>query len=242
MPIASFLLAAATYAVSGDAASELVFRTPTVAAAELPALERDVTRDAQARCGAKRAVAGRFSYETKLDRAGRPEAVTGYERHFTCVHSPASSPARVADDWRPTAEDREAASRVAASFFTAFDHGDSQAALAWVRPDAITPDVLAGDMAAFARTAAGLGNRTVDRLTWYVNPAAAPALGVYVALDYHGSYPGLDTYCGYLVLYREAPGRYRLTRQESGFLTKADTAKASPGQLPQLRAQLQCRP
>lgn len=81
---------------------------------------------------------------------------------------------------------------------------------------------------------------SVRKITVYDNPADAPEPGLYVAADYSNEYRGVPIHCGYLMWYRPDGGEFRITREESGYVT-ADQLKSIPGvRLPEIRSRLRC--
>ncbi len=82
---------------------------------------------------------------------------------------------------------------------------------------------------------------TVVRLSWYDNPANAPTLGRYVAVDYRVDYPSTAFTCGYVAWLLQGDGNYLIVREEEGQMTPDILATLTPEQRSTVRAQLQCR-
>jgi hypothetical protein len=124
------------------------------------------------------------------------------------------------------------------------DKGDFAAADAM-----FDPEVLAqmntkrwrDDRRAF-NAAAGLPEkRSILGVTFYDDPADAPQLGRYAAVDYRASFRDRSFYCGYVLWLRQADGSYRLTREEESVAPDAEVRKLSAEQLATLRQQPGCR-
>jgi hypothetical protein len=81
---------------------------------------------------------------------------------------------------------------------------------------------------------------SIVKVTVYDNPAEAPEPGLYVAADFGNEFRNIPIHCGYLMWFRPAGGNFRITREETGFVT-AEQLKSIPStQLPEVRQRLRC--
>lgn len=224
-----------TFAVAGDVQRGLVHTAARVSATAFAGFEAAVATDARRRCGGGELLFGKFIYAQQVSRGGAAGAVTSYRREIMCHPAPVSGVTPAEPDWAATPADDAAARAAAEALFAAYDRGDAEAVLALQDRAAILADT--AERVAGWRTRAGRGRRVIGRVTWYVNPAAAPKPGVYVALDWHAEYDRLAVGCGYVVLYRRAGG-YRVMREETNMLRKDQAS--TPDQLARARATLPC--
>jgi hypothetical protein len=165
-------------------------------------------------------------------------------RHTTCSETPPSAPAGEAApaDWQASQRDVREIEALTLRFFAAIDSGDAETAHGLWSDDeqSETPlDERRRSIESFRQQAGRPGAAPVTRLTWYVNPVGAPRPGIYVAVDYERSYANLTMNCGYLIWYREAGGRYRLTRPEDSVMARSAGTPAAE-QLAQLRQASRC--
>lgn len=91
------------------------------------------------------------------------------------------------------------------------------------------------------RLAAGEPVRiSIVKITVYDNPAEAPEPGLYVAADFGNEFKNIPINCGYLMWFRPIGGNFRITREETGYVT-AEQLKAIPStQLPEIKQRLHC--
>jgi Protein of unknown function (DUF4019) len=81
---------------------------------------------------------------------------------------------------------------------------------------------------------------SIVKITVYDNPAEAPEPGLYVAADFGNEFRNIPIHCGYLMWFRPFGGNFRITREETGFVT-AEQLKSIPGaQLPEIKQRLRC--
>jgi hypothetical protein len=97
------------------------------------------------------------------------------------------------------------------------------------------------DLAAFDRVAGKGTKQAISRISWFENPPAAPAPGVYAAVDYARTFERVKTACGFIVWRRQADGGWRIDREKLSYLTPEQEARARRADLPEIRAQLGCR-
>ena len=81
----------------------------------------------------------------------------------------------------------------------------------------------------------------ITRLTVYINPINTPK-GIYIAADYYNSFVNLPIHCGYLVWFKQedGSGEYKILREESGYLTKAQMSGMSKEQVVEIEKGLKC--
>ena len=101
----------------------------------------------------------------------------------------------------------------------------------------------AGWSEAMRQSRAGAGElvqRRIKKVSWYENPPAAPAPGVYVAADYVGEYANIAFHCGYIVWHLQADGGYKVMREESNNIGRAEAAKMTEAQLAEMKSRFRC--
>jgi hypothetical protein len=173
---------------------------------------------------------GLYDVSQELGCAGRPPPVS--------VETPAPA------DWRASENDEADARAATERYFAAVDAGDPARVHAmWSASQqaATSLEQRAAELRGFRAQAGRPGRHLIAGLTWYVNPDGADRPGIYVAADYERGYSGLYVNCGYLVWFREAPGRYELIREETGIVGAGD-APNSPEEVAQVRSLARCRP
>lgn len=144
----------------------------------------------------------------------------------------------------PTPEDERTVREATLGYLEAKDRGDFDAAHTLLGEEAaalMRADNWRTPRAAFNADAGLPSRREVVRLTWYDDPAGAPRSGRYVAADYRGDYTHAGFYCGFVVWYREADGRYRIVREEEGQIPAQAAKKLAPEALAAARVQVGCR-
>lgn len=81
----------------------------------------------------------------------------------------------------------------------------------------------------------------ITKLTLYENPENAPVPGIYLVADYYNAYSQIPVHCGYLVWIKgENSNRFKLVREESGYITDEQFQKMSKNQLDAIKRQLKC--
>ena len=130
-----------------------------------------------------------------------------------------------APGWLPSAEQRTQVPSVTHEFLAALDNGDPAKAFALMTDGqkAIqTFEQFAERLAEFNADAGPVKERRIVRVTWTKDPRAAPAPGIYAAVDLVSRFANIDRHCGYIVLYQpDALTSFRVARQEDGFITNA---------------------
>lgn len=97
------------------------------------------------------------------------------------------------------------------------------------------------EQAEFRVKAGAFGEIDVWQVTVYVDPASAPAPGIYVATDLEVSYENLSI-CGCFIWVEDADGTLLITRREVGEITADVVSKMSDSQLVKVRSDFRCRP
>ncbi|MGY1457922.1 DUF4019 domain-containing protein [Luteimonas sp. A534] len=212
-----------------------------------------ITPEALTTCGARFPHFGKYRFEAwsqlgASDTPG-PESLR-YSHDITCHDAPqetietASMPVPPAPDSPPTEDDAAIINALTLAYFTAKENADADAAYQLLSPEMAsyaTPEEWAATRSAFnAKVGPGAETRLV-RTTWYDNPANAPSLGRYVAVDYGVTYPSQGFTCGYVMWLRQADGGYLIVREEKAQVTPDNVAGLSPEQVASMRAQLMCR-
>jgi hypothetical protein len=180
----------------------------------------------QARCGKLKARWGRFTYDTGFLSDGS-QTIKNYRQRFTC-YDPATDPYKPAPaGWTASAKDNADAAAFALRYMAAFENADAKAGVPMMEPiadiDAATwlkqPVALRGMFAG--------GTRKFGQPEWKLNPEGAMHPGAYAQILFLGDYPQLQTHCGVLLLYRDAPGVYHVSQQTIIAITKAAVANGT---------------
>lgn len=203
------------------------------------AVHAEIARRAADLCAGKDIDWGKFGSLAKLEKnpSSQPPTISGYFQEFRCVAAEKLAYAAVPGDWKPSAADEADVRRVFETYYVRRDAGQFESAAAMFEPG-VQDTPSAEDQREFNRKL-GRGSRRITGVTWYVNRPDAPRPGVYVALDFMGDYPQLHVYCGYLMLYRQGPGRYAITREEQNIFERGD-GKADMAQVAAMRSAV-CR-
>lgn len=211
---------------------------------DTPEGQRRLAERAMQICGSRYPVMERYRFAGTEALQGNAEPRYEVRQELTC--SDAGPPAQAGEaapaDWQASEQDVREITALTRRFFAAIDSGDAETAHGLWSDDlqAETPlDERRRGIEAFRQQAGLPGAAPVTRLTWYVNPEGAPRPGIYVAVDYERFYANLTMNCGYLIWYREADGRYRLTRQEDSVMARS-AGTAAADQLVQLRQSSRC--
>ena len=81
---------------------------------------------------------------------------------------------------------------------------------------------------------------SISKVTVYDNPAEAPEPGLYVAADYSNEYTNVPLHCGYLMWFRPIGGDFRITREETGYVTAEQLKSIPDARLPEIKQKLRC--
>jgi hypothetical protein len=130
-----------------------------------------------------------------------------------------------APGWLPSAEQRAQVPSVTHGFLAALDNGDPAKAFALMadgQKAVQTFEQFSTRLAEFNAAAGPVKERRIVRITWTKDPKAAPAPGIYAAVDLVSRFANIDRHCGFIVLYQpDALTSFRVARQEDGFMTNA---------------------
>lgn len=189
---------------------------------------------AAGQCGKLKVRFGRFKYNTIVDGGVRKHI--NFEQGFSCF-DPATDPYKPAPaGWKATAQDDAEALAFAKRYMTVVDAADAVQGMQMMEP------ILEIDRAAWIeqpdilKKTRGTGTRSFRGPFWEVNPDTAAHPGAYATLIFTGSYSGLAAHCGYLVIYRAAPGRYQVSQQSMVIYSKAMVAAGAISQANALKA------
>jgi hypothetical protein len=131
--------------------------------------------------------------------------------------------------WLPTEEQIAGVRKTTDDFFAAKDDGRSADAYGLLTDLNRQDQPFQGFSDAiqkFNLLSGPVKEQRIVTVTWTKNPAAAPAPGVYAALDVVSLFANIDRYCGFLILYQSpAGGPFRVMREENNFLDNATAEK-----------------
>ncbi|HYI64257.1 MAG TPA: hypothetical protein VEW71_05160 [Allosphingosinicella sp.] len=211
--------------------------------------QRLVAARAREICGSRFPLPSRYSFSGRemISPEGVRQSVFEVSQELTCSDRPpdaaAAEPPAPAD-WRASDQDDTDVRAATMGYFAAVDAGDAARVHAmWIEAErAARPlEARVEALRRFRSLAGAPGAHRIVRLTWYVNPQGAPRPGIYVAADYERAYAGLHFNCGYLIWFREAAGRYALTREETSSFHRGDSS-ATPGNIAEARHIGRCEP
>lgn len=204
------------------------------AATDSITVDAEMDRRASELCTGRMVRWGKFGSNATISKnAVEVPKVTGYFKEFSCVIEQPRNGVAAPADWQPSPADDADVRSFFGRYYAKRDSGDFAAALAMFDP---AQDLsLEADQQREFNAKLGSGRRRITNVTWYVNPEGAKQPGVYAALDFVGDYPSMHFYCGYLVLYRLAPGSYEITREEQNSFERAHEAP-DPVQLAAMKA------
>ena len=94
-------------------------------------------------------------------------------------------------------------------------------------------------MRAFYSSSGAAEGRSVKNVTWYKDPANAPA-GVYAAVDFSSQFAELSLHCGFIALQMQTDGSFGVAREEENSISKGEMEKLTPEALQTIRAQYRC--
>jgi Protein of unknown function (DUF4019) len=127
--------------------------------------------------------------------------------------------------WLPSEDQRRDVIKFAGEFFSRLDSGRYDGAYAMMsEPNrrALPLQQFVRENQEFRNRSGPLKQRTLLKVTWAKDPAAAPLPGVYAAIDIASQYANIDRHCGFVVLYQKSSGDgFEVMRQESNFIDNA---------------------
>lgn len=200
----------------------------------------EVERRAAKICGDKQIEWGKFGSAMTIEKdpVKGPPKVVDYFREFRCVVAKEPAVSSISSDWKATQGDEADVRRIFTSYYAKRDAGDFAGSSSMMSADTRPSESDYPRLRDFNKTL-GNGTRRITGVTWYVNPASAPRLGAYAALDFVGQYELPHLYCGYLILYRQGPNAYEIVREEQNLVGRS-AEPMDPAQLEQMRAAM-CR-
>jgi hypothetical protein len=144
--------------------------------------------------------------------------------------------------WRPSAAQQELVETVSRSYFAARDGGKTEEAYAFLSER----QKLLLSYSAFQKLleesnsqSGAVQSRRLRSLTWYKDtPQAGP--GLYVAVDFAGTFANLALHCGYVVWQEQTNGSFLQVREEVNMIDNATMEKLKPADIEKARAQFRC--
>ena len=180
------------------------------------------------RCGKLTVRWGKFSYDTQFgtgENSARTYAAD-YRQAFSCI-DPATDPYKpVPADWKATPTDDADAIAFAKRYLAVFDAADAPRGIPMMEPLLELDAKTWNEQPLALKAVRGTGSRTLSGPYWQANPSGAGHPGAYATFTFKGVYSGLSAHCGYIVLYRDAPGFYYVSQQNIRAIAKADNASA----------------
>jgi hypothetical protein len=209
--------------------------------------QQELLPKAQALCGAKSAVFGRFQFEQQEALKHDGESTLILKQEIVCSNEAdgrvPGEPAAPADaKVSASAAQQEAVSLRTQAYFAARDQARYQEAYAMLGEGSrnlTTFERWQARVAAFNAKAGAVRERRIAKVTWYLNPPGADA-GRYAAVDFVSRFAKLDVHCGYVVWNEQSDGSYVLVREEENSLDLATASKIKAADLDQVRAKLGC--
>jgi Protein of unknown function (DUF4019) len=127
-----------------------------------------------------------------------------------------------APGWRPSAAQMQQVLAAIAGYLSALDKEQYQSAYSMmteINRKSVPFAQFAQLSGEFHHRSGALQQRSILKVTWTKDPAAAPAPGVYAAVDIATRFANVDRHCGYVVLYQKSPDQdFEVMRQESNFI------------------------
>lgn len=186
---------------------------------------------------------GRYEFETlePATPSQDAQANTNFQQDFACGVVVAR-PGTPAPKTPATDADRHDVETLTLDYLTRKDRNDFATADAMFEEDVIAQfDRTWRDARRAFNADAGIpASRSIVGVTFYDDPADAPRLGRYAAVDFRAAYESRAFYCGYVLWLQGADGNWRLTREDESLAT-GDTVRGLPeDQLQKLKPQPGC--
>lgn len=198
-------------------------------------------------CDGRVPVWGHYKFNTNesVGEQSKAQASTQFEQDLTCDSGIAiAKPGTPASSTPATEADRRDVEARTLDYLSKKDHGDFASADAMFSEDVISQvdrTKWREGRRAFNRESGLPKTRTVSGVTFYDDPADAPDLGRYAAVDYNARYGDRAFYCGYVVWLRQADGSYQLIREDESLAGDADVRRLTDAALASLMQQPGCR-
>ncbi|MFL6656693.1 MAG: DUF4019 domain-containing protein [Massilia sp.] len=210
--------------------------------------QQELLPKAQALCGAKNAVFGRFQFEQDEALKHDGESTLILKQDIVCSseadgRTPGQPPAPANTEMSASVAQQEAVRLRTQAYFAAKDQAHYQDAYAMLGDGSrslTTFERWQARVAAFNAKAGAVRERRIAKVTWYLNPPGVDA-GRYVAVDFVSRFAKLDVHCGYVVWNEQSDGSYLLVREEENSLDLATASKIKAADLDQVRAKLGCK-
>lgn len=202
-----------------------------------------VAQIAEQICREKQPSLGRFRFDRAIPKRAQdrvPPAVLVQE--IACSGSRATSPTAAQDVAPAKVVVDPKVNASATRFLQARDRGDGDGTWMMLSSGMKAQQTRAEwlDLTRQHATAVGTEASTrVVKLTRYLDPPGMPQ-GIYIAADFTGSSPKAALICGYVILHEGLPGRWDITRIESGVAPVEVLNDATPEQLRQIKSTLRC--
>ena len=144
-----------------------------------------------------------------------------------------------APGWFPSENQRREAIKSVNDYLSELDEGRYESAYAMMSEAnrrAVPFQRFGRENQRFRAQAGALKERSLLKVTWAKDPAAAPFPGIYAVVDVASLYEKIDRHCGFVVLYQKsADSSFEVMRQESNFI---DNGTAQKIELQKTRAEL----
>jgi hypothetical protein len=134
-----------------------------------------------------------------------------------------------ATGWLPSERQQQDVVKSTGDYLSALDearYDDAYAMMSEINKRAVPFSQFVGSRQKFHTRSGQLKQRNILKITWTKDPAAAPAPGVYAAIDIASRYDSVDRHCGFVVFYQKSDGdNFQVMRQESNFIDNAMAQK-----------------
>jgi hypothetical protein len=134
-----------------------------------------------------------------------------------------------APHWLPSEALEIEATTTLQKYFRAFDKSDDRAVWNLTTAGLQGTTTFSEFEAGNKKSRADLGrlkHLAVLKVTWTKDPSAAPAPGIYVAIDVAGTFSKTQRHCGYIVFFKSTPtDLFKVARIESNFMSDASAQK-----------------
>ncbi|MDB5687067.1 MAG: hypothetical protein JWR77_1656 [Rhizorhabdus sp.] len=94
----------------------------------------------------------------------------------------------------------------------------------------LTPALFESEADRFLSEAGKPGDMRFTKVSWYRDPPEASEPGLYVAVDFTGTYANLELMCGYLMWRQGTDGQFQLVREEQNFIDRHGAQQMVPEQ------------
>jgi hypothetical protein len=144
--------------------------------------------------------------------------------------------------WRPSAAQQELVETVSRSYFAARDGGKTEEAYAFLserQKQLLSYSAFQKLLEESNSQSGAVQSRRLRSLTWYKDtPQAGP--GLYIAVDFAGTFANLALHCGYVVWQEQTNGSFLQVREEVNMIDNATMEKLKPADIEKARAQFRC--